>query len=244
MINTSVDEKTFQLLGSAKKLREITLEGDTITDHCLHSLGNLTDLASIYLESTPLVTASGLKFLPALPQLWELYLKDLNLDDSVTEILEKCGGLKTLVLESCDITDVGVERLSRLEKLDCLSLDGTLVSGEFLANSGFENLRHLSLNSCPIERANLVSNLNRLSELDTLGLSYTPVGDDWLQSIAELPKLYDLRLEGTNISDTGVSFLHGHPRLTLLYLRETSVSEDAISKLKESSKCELYVYTN
>jgi Leucine Rich repeat len=107
-------------------------------------------------------------------------------------------------LRSDDAMLVHVERLDCLERL---SLDGSLVSDSGLMHlEGLTRLRWLNLRDTKVGDAG-VDHLRRLTELRTLNLRRTSVSDAGLVRLKGLVNLEDLDIGGTLVTDAGVQEL-------------------------------------
>jgi hypothetical protein len=98
-------------------------------------------------------------------------------------------------------------RVGRLDRLERLSLDGSLVSDSGLMHlEGLTRLRWLNLRDTKVGDAG-VDHLRRLTELRSLNLRRTSVSDAGLVRLKGLVKLEDLDIGGTLVTDAGVQEL-------------------------------------
>jgi hypothetical protein len=73
--------------------------------------------------------------------------------------------------------------------------------------------------------------LQRLTQLESLGLNGTRVTDDGLARLAGLVQLEELFLDGTHLTDAGLAHLQGMKQLRRLGLRGTRVTDAGLARL-------------
>lgn len=78
----------------------------------------------------------------------------------------------------------------------------------------------------------MLQNLRPLSEIQTLDLDGTPIGDAGLAHLAGLTKLAELKLTDTQITGAGLVHLAGMKRLRWLSLESTTVEGDGLKHLQ------------
>ena len=108
-------------------LEELDLQGTKITDSALAPLTYMSKLRSLNLVRCPQITDDALGLLKFLPTLTRLRLEDTNITDEGVASIASMKNLRRLSLGRL-ITDVGVERLSRLRGLTELDLSYSQVS--------------------------------------------------------------------------------------------------------------------
>jgi hypothetical protein len=122
--------------------------------------------------------------------------------------------IKKLHLEREEMDDSRLDQLQCLSDLECLSLNGAMVS-----NSGLAKLR-------------------AFPKLRSLELGYTLVTDEGMATLACLNRLEVLRLDGTDVSDTGLAVLQNIKNLKCLSLQDmpssSRVSGEGIARFKEA----------
>jgi Leucine Rich repeat len=92
-------------------------------------------------------------------------------------------------------------------------------------------LERLSLTGSPISDAGL-AHLSNLTSLSRLDLDYTPITDAALIRLTGLKHLSVLVLNGTHVTDTGLEHLKGLASLTELNLAGTHVTDAGLAHLK------------
>jgi hypothetical protein len=131
-------------------------------------------------------------------------------------------------------TDVGLEHLKELPKLQVLSLNGSRVTDGGLEHlEDMTQLKLLDLEATTITGTGL-KHLKGLSQLEWLNISNTLVTDSNLAYLKKMVRLRTLALANTQISDTGIESLKGLKNLQVLYIRETKISESGFEKLQKA----------
>jgi Leucine-rich repeat (LRR) protein len=83
--------------------------------------------------------------------------------------------------------------------------------------------------------------IGKLTNLESLDLDYTRVGDPGVAKLAGLTKLANLELDSVNLTDAGVSHLTGLRSLRQLDLYHTLVSEKGLQQLKMAlPECQMH----
>jgi Leucine-rich repeat (LRR) protein len=94
-------------------------------------------------------------------------------------------------------------------------------------------LEHLNLSASPVTDAGLV-HLKELTKLSVLVLAGTQVTDAGLAHLKGLTNLDYLDLSGTQITDTGLGYLKGATKLSRLTLYGTQVTYAGLKELKQA----------
>lgn len=221
-----------KLLEQMTQLRSLSLSQEgRLTDEALKSIGTMTELTSLSLNSYVgterlgwmRFSASGIRELRGLrnlrslhlvgqevpadsldfPELTSLSLGHAAVDDSVAVQVSKLRALRSLELVYCHIGDTGLEAIASLPDLRRLDLSSNSVSDAGIEHfAGHKHLEHISL------RAEGVS-------------------DRSLEHIARIPSLTRLDLYGSgrpgvspgrNFSPAGLAHLKRLPSLESLWL--------------------------
>jgi hypothetical protein len=80
------------------------------------------------------------------------------------------------------------------------------------------------------------SQLAPIADLKTvtgIGITDTPIGDDVLQYLSQLPDLKELSLFGTQVTDDGLQSLTALPNLSSVVVTKTQVTADGIARFKK-----------
>ncbi len=197
--NTAVTDRGFKHLEGLSELRTLYL-GDRITDDGLTSLRNLINLETLTLE-TRQVTNEGLKHIRELKHLQELDLRVTSITDDGLVHLSSLENLVTLRVGSQlpyqfevprpprrhgpQLTDLGLEQIKKLTKLENLDLHNSQITDKGLAQlKGLKGLRCLDVSGAKVTATgtqDLVRELPKLKiilERERGGQtpSYTPGG--------------------------------------------------------------------
>jgi Leucine-rich repeat (LRR) protein len=111
------------------------------------------------------------------------------------------------------VTDLGLARLSKLEKLQHLDVSGSAITPNGLkALSSLRDLRRLSLWNVKGIDDTAAPYLEALGNLTSLDLSNTAIGDETLARLAKLSSLRRLYVSETKVTDQGLAaFRKRHP---------------------------------
>jgi internalin A len=127
--------------------------------------------------------------------------------------------LRILDLSYTHITDLGMERLKRLEGIEELGLRyAEHVTDEGIAHlRGWKKLRKIDARGTKITD-NGLAHLSTLATLEWLDCGYAEVTNSGLDVLASLPALKHLAIGGNKLSDAGLHFLRLLPGLRSLDL--------------------------
>jgi len=205
-----------------KQLRELTLRGTKVTDAGLAHLANHAALESLDIGFA-LITDGGFDALTALPNLkslaaggnkvTDLGLNSLRMIPTLTA-LDLSGAQRTdSGLWSASVTDIGLDVIGSLTRLERLNLRETKISD---AGAGklarLNNLRSFNAAETQLSAHGLavLANFKRLEELNLWNASR--VTDDAIPLVSALPMLKWVDLSGTRISEAGRERLRSaHP---------------------------------
>jgi Leucine-rich repeat (LRR) protein len=164
--------------------------------------------------------------------------------------------MKSLSLDDCILTDVGVAHLNRLQgvpqirirlrtrgpagvrylkglrRVTSIMVDDRAVTDGDLENfQGLSELKNLFLEANVITDRGL-AHLEGLTRLQCLYLQGTRITDEGLKHLSGMTNLQVLRLDKTGITNNGLQHLAGLTRLESLGLNETGVTEDGCQHLQ------------
>jgi len=186
--------------------------------------------------------------------------------DDLTRHLGRLTGLVHLQLNQCGLTDVGVERLGTLSKLQYLDVNwssgitdrglavvermpqmSTLsLINTSVTDKGLSSLHQLPLNALFLSDTKVtdagMTMLAELRSLEVLELNGTSVGDEGVAQLASLPKLRTLALQKTALTDRGLEHLETVRSLQTLYVGGTKVTAAGVASLqKKLPNCKITV---
>jgi internalin A len=233
------DESVAHLKGWTH-LERLNLRGTKVTSKVFVHLAHLTTLKSLDLANTQ-IDDEGFEELPALARLEQLAIGGNRLTGSCLPLLKAIPSLRRLDVGGMQRVDAGLwglalsdnnlQRLGDLTQLESLSLSAANLADRVTDRPGAPQAVRSELRD--------LSPLAKLTNLQVLDLTGTPVSDDTLASLARLPKLRELRLGlARNIDDAAVPRLLALPQLKVLYLAGSAVSEKGLAQLKETGRFE------
>ena len=147
-------------------------------------------------------------------------------------------------------TGIGPNQIRRFLPLDRLLKYSLVVRQVWLDNgNGFhpysdysgEYPKNVDMHEI-IPTASDLALLNRCTQLQTLCLHETPVGDVEIAAIRDLRSLKDLNLADTNVTDASLEIIAGFSELERLHLDGTQITDAGLAKLANLKHLkELYV---
>lgn len=114
-----------------RSLRRLTLYCQDVSDEKFRELAG-SGVQDLAVHRAPLGNAA-LTVLEQLPELLELELDGLAMDDGAMELLTRASRLRELEIEGMPISDAGLARLARCTELRSLRLSGTQATVEGIA---------------------------------------------------------------------------------------------------------------
>ena len=155
--------------------------------------------------------------------------------DSDLACLKGLRGLRELELWGTPITGAGIVHLKDLPNLRSLGLGWRLDEGELAHLEKLTNIEELGLCGPQVTDASL-SHLGRLTRLRSLTLSDRHITDAGIAHLKGLVNLQRLRLSGTGISDAGLVHLRAMGRLECLALDSNDISDVGVASLLSLSR--------
>lgn len=199
-------------LGTAADGLDKSWSIDGATDEQALMLTKSDAIKEVQLQNSRL-TSLGFSHIASLGTVKEITIVGGELNRTLTENLAKfksLESLKFLKTESNDFGALAVFAGSDISELDLVDLQ--------LNESAFENLAKIgSLGSLRLDSCR--------------GLN--PVG---LKRLTQLPKLWQIRAEGTDITDDGIKALCDSPSLAELFVASTSVTDESLKHLAALKK--------
>ena len=166
----------------------------------------LTDFSTVTIFLLSDKTAQDVSISSQLPNI-EIIFADkathANIDD-----ISKLRHLKTLSLETTNVSDTDIALISRISSLESLTISKT-----------------------PITKKGLLA-LQSLPKLESLVLSNTSIGDESARGLAYLDNLQYLSLREIHISNASVSYLGNLTGLKILDIDETNITNHGYRRLQ------------
>ncbi|MBN2590959.1 MAG: redoxin domain-containing protein [Sedimentisphaerales bacterium] len=263
--NSSISDAALEHISKISSLERLTFALSQIKGPGLVHLKNLTSLKELSIPKTS-ITDDSLMYIKDIISLKRLALYDTQIGDNGLAALENMTSLERLTLGINDreidvnspITDAGLIHLSKLTKLNYLTLHRTCITDEGLKHlSSLSNLENLCLNQTKItgkgfaylnknaplkglELRNTVLNGAGLSNLkpwsntlENLVIVGAKIYDEDLAYLSDLKKLKYINLSSTSISDAGLKNISNIKSLESLYLDNTKITDAGLMLLKD-----------
>lgn len=257
----TIGDSALEYLIGLRRVRSVLLNETSVTDAGMATVGKVATLQNVDLRDCTISNA-GLEPLAELSQLKALRLSGksgaTSVDDDGLVHVAKMKNLKALLLDFLWISEIGLEQLAGLDKLEELYLAKTLVGDDALATmSQFPRLKKLRISQCQFENGGLahlakvttlehldlsennsvndtgMPHLSGLTKLKSLNLWRTYVGDSGVESLAGLTSMEWLNLDNSQISDACLKHLSRMNKLSFLHLGSTLVSDAGLPALEE-----------
>ena len=222
---TQITDVGLEHLASLAQLEELNLGGNKISGAGLHVLKLLPKLRKLSFYGiqrrnagwcwAPVVTDLELETISLLSG-----LEDLNIGYGVAlgaprpaDLGPADGEAECRIAGGMRVTDLGLARLSKLEKLQHLDLSGSAITPSGLKTlANLRNLHRLSLWNVKGIDDSAAPYLEALGNLTSLDLSNTAIGDDTLARLARLSDLQRLYVGETKVTQEGLAaFRKRHP---------------------------------
>ncbi len=232
-------------LSKLPALRNVTVDGGSISAGNLALLQEMASLEELYLDNTPKMDAL-LGSLPELPRLKKLTL-GTGLTDEGLLCLRMLPSLEALMIGPSRITGTGLATLTNIPSLRVLELH----QADLPAPQDWAALGKLSL----LERLELMHTRSKVTDAHVAGLvdlealedltlsaivvrdrqaiARLDVTDEGLTHLAKLKRLKRLSLTGAPITDEGLQKLATLPQLERLELWACGVTEQGLEQLKQ-----------
>jgi len=258
----SVTLDDMKLFGRLKDLTSIDFTGSVFTDEYLAELKDLTNLTSVTINNSDIQNGT-LEMLATLPELKKLDLRrDLKLDNTSLEILQKMPKLEELYILYNSFTNSGMNKVSKISTLKVVDVRGCpdisdngakylaklpeieeLYFRGVISNDGVEKLtaapklKFIEFQDCGDINSGSIESFNKMPALTGLRIFRCKGFDDaTLQGIAGIP-FERLELRDLNLSNAGILACKGKETLKTVELSELgSVNEDGMNELLASWK--------
>jgi RNA polymerase sigma factor (sigma-70 family) len=191
-------DRALESIGRLTSLEELELDSNTITGKGLHHLAGLKKLRKLDLNFNKLGPAT-LELLIELPELTSLHIYDTGpVDDRVCELCSRAPNLKQLALSenTAAVTDRGVESLAKLRHLENLALRSSpkVTDAGLAAIAGMTRLKTLRLSGLPSVTPEGMKQIGKLTDLRMLNINVVPMDAGSVRTLTSLTKLEDFAL--------------------------------------------------
>jgi Leucine Rich repeat len=229
----------YEALAKIKSLKRIRAPQTHFNGDCLAALQDCSWLELLDLQDCNEVPKAKWKVLDNFKNLKSLRLWGPTVDDSTLEFILGAKNLKSLFLESTEVTAPGLEKLTVLANVQTISLTNAknIFDAELEPIGKFKELTSLELRNCGLNGKGLV-HLAGLKRLKLLDLSETFVKDQRLEHLSGLTNLEDLNLWHTQVTDAGLVHLESLVKLKRLNLDACKISAQGTPHLRPLTELE------
>jgi Leucine-rich repeat (LRR) protein len=229
LLSIAVSRTSWQ--GKINALKILDLSYSSVKDAHLVKFMNLVTLEELNLDSC-LVGDNAISHLAdnnVVPNLTSLDLADTNVTDLGMVKIAKFQKLKRLSLFYCNITNNGLRHISKLTELEVLNLDSRDISDDGLTRlNKLTKLKSLDVFSGRITDAGCV-HIAKIESLESLELCGGGIGDMGCSLLANLDNLTSLNLsQNDRITNRGAAALATLTNLKALNLSNTQVNASAL----------------
>ncbi len=211
LFDTRIDDDGLANISNLNRLQNLNIGKTLVSGAGYQHLEKLTELTSLQLGWSPLVTNEGLSQLPALPH---LAFFGCNLQSGVTDdalkILLRFPMLSHVGIYGCSLSGEGLRHLTEHPSLKTLAVISDSLQNKHLIH--LKDMKHLRYLSFP---------------------KFVDLNQDGLQHIVATQDLEELKLEQSPLDDDGLMILSQLPNLSQIDIRTTKVTPDGIAKFKE-----------
>jgi hypothetical protein len=179
------------------------------------------------------LTPRDAEVLQALPQLSEVSFSHCHIPDHVAKRLSGMP-VHTILIDDSTVSSTLLEVIVQLKQLRAISIHGNCKPPAdcFSRLCQLDSLSHLALTSCDLQwHSHSAGRLPVM--LQTLDLSFSAIGDNFINGIHKLERLHSLILDGTRVTDMTLNSL-SLPSLRLLSLVDCDISSQAIHAFKRT----------
>lgn len=221
-------------LKDLKALRLSDPDGkSTVDDAGMQHVAGMTNLKVLAVDFLWL-SVDGLKQLPELKNLEELYLAKTLVDDEALAVLVQFPKLKKLRVSQSQVSGAGLAELKNLPNLEDLDIsECSLLADADLAHlAGMKQLKKLNLWRDAVSDQG-AAHLAGLTNLVWLNVDNTQISNAALEHFKGMTKLEFLHLGSTPVSDAGLVHLETLKSLKDLKVTRTAVTEEGVEQLKK-----------
>ena len=224
-------------------LRQLALIEMPLTGTGLQSIGDSATLAALDVRNCAQLVPDDYKHLLRLPQLVDLRIGGLAVNDRCLEVVALLPALRGLTLDDTLVSAKGFEKFTTdslsansLETL-VLNRNMTLTDNVLLAIGNFPRLRRLILGDAMVTGTFLVhlaEDEQKRPKFNDLALRKTFLTEETIESLKKYPELQSLQITGVALSMKGIETLLSLPNLERLDLTDCFLDEDTQRHLRET----------
>lgn len=143
--------------------------------------------------------------------------------------------LRVLCLNGCEVTEDGLRIIPASSKMTWLDLARLPIGNSAVERLIPEpnHLEQLTLEVTKVDNS-LGPWLRKARRLRELDMSWTVVGDEFLQAVAGFDELAVLWMTGTRLTDKSVEVIVGLPNLESLDVQRTQISEAGLERIRQA----------
>jgi Leucine-rich repeat (LRR) protein len=240
-----VTDSDMPLLAHMPGLTRLDLSLTRISDPGLRALRAAPSISDLNLSFAEQIGDDGVSALRDWKHLRRLNLRGTKITDNALETIAGLKSLESLDVGSAQLTDAGPEHLTPLANLHRLSLGGNKLTAaglQFLREE--PHLTYLDLSGTQRTDSGLwsitltsegVEAIATVSDLVELNLGGTAISAGGLKTLASLPKLQRLTLEGSKrVGHDAVPVLSSWTRLRWLDVAGTQLTAEDVAALKKA----------
>lgn len=204
------------------------LESEEVGDADLAIIAQMASLKKLTLQGDR-ISDAGIALLTKMPQLESIRIKDAQgLTHVSFRYLTKVKTLKSIDFTGNDaLSLVGIEQLDNKLRYEALWPLFNASDKDLEIISTFQNIRSLEIIGSGSLTPHGLSQLKKLTNLESISIGKAAIGDDGLASLALIPNLKKLYLYDLPISDSGLLHLAKIHQLTYLYIMGSEKVTDA-----------------
>jgi serine/threonine protein kinase len=214
---------------SAVHTREMSLRSQHVTDSQLAALDLPKDVLTLDLADSQ-ITDKSAPVIANLNQLESLGLDNSKISDEfISSVPISVGWLS---LNGTNLTNKGIRKLTRLQNLHGVTLDGFPADAETFSNlSQLPQLRELYLRG-PSVNDELMHDIGKLKNLQQLSITAGGVSDKGLADLSALTELRSLDLSDNPISAEGLKLLAPLRHLQKLKINGVKLTSDQLQAVR------------
>ena len=224
---SGVRDQGLKHLAAFPELRKLDIGFSNPTAEGLREVAKLKHLENLTL-CWARITDDDFRGLKGMISLTHLNATSTGITDRSLKQIATYTSLRTLRLNG-GISDVGIEQLKPLKRLERLTLYQTRITDEGLIHlADFKSLRQLNLTNNEITDTGLktLAGLSQLEDLNFEGCRN--VTDAGLAHLAALKQLKEIDLQDTRVTDEGMKSLSSLPRLTEVQVLSTAITDKGL----------------